>query len=111
MAQELLMALVRRASAEQAIAFASLADGLQLLVYPLERGLVVGVGREGERAQRIDAAWLLQRRAGDMARFGPWLPACLKDGRWFLLRRVAAFDPEVPALDQEQLDAAEELLS
>jgi hypothetical protein len=111
MDQELLVELVKRAHDEQAVAFASVEDGVQMLVYPLEHGMLVGVGLEGERAYRVDAAQVLHRRGGDMARFGSWLPARLKDGSWYVVRRVRVFDLDVPVLDQSDLVAAEELLS
>ena len=111
MDQELLVELVKRAHDEQAVAFASMEGGMQMLVYPLDHGMLVGIGLEDERAQRVDAARLLHRRGGDMARFGSWLPARLKDGSWYVVRRVRAFDLDVPVLDQSDLDAAAELLS
>jgi hypothetical protein len=111
MDQELLTALVDRARVDQAVAFASVGTGMLLLVYPLERRMLVGVGLEGERALRIDAARLLHRRAGDMSRFGSWLPARLNDGSWYVFRRVPVHDLNAPLLAQSDLDTAEELLS
>ena len=111
MHQQLLVALVNKAVTEKSVAFTSRADGVQMLVYPLDHGILVGIGLEGERAQRVDAVYLLHKRADDMARFGSWLPARLKDGSWYVVKRVLAFDLNFPALDQSDLEAAEELLS
>lgn len=111
MLQELMAQLVKRADLEQSVAVASMEDGLHLLAYPLDNGMLVGLGLEGERAQRVDAALLLQRRAGDMARFGAWLPAQLKDGAWYVVKRLPPFDLDNLALDENDLEAAGELLS
>jgi hypothetical protein len=110
MFQELLTELVHRAHVEQSVAFASVGNGVQLLVYPLEHRMLVGVGLEGERALQMDANRLLRKRAGDMARFGSWLPARMKDGSWYVFKRVPVHDLDVPVLDQSDLDKAEELL-
>jgi hypothetical protein len=111
MSQELLTELVNIAHVEQSVAIASIGDGMQLLVYPLEHRMLVGVGLEGERALQIDANRLLHKRAGDMARFGSWLPARMKDGSWYVFKRVPMHDLNVPVPNQSDLDTAEELLS
>jgi hypothetical protein len=111
MLQELLVELLKRAHAEQSVALAATEDGVQLLAYPLDQGMLVGVGLEGQRAQFFDGAALLRTRAGDMERFGSWLPSQLKDGAWYVVKRLPAFDPYAPALDERDLDAAVELIS
>ena len=111
MLQDLLMELARRATVEQAVAQATVEGDLRMLVYPLEHGLLVGLGVEGARAQSAQATRILYRRAADMARFGAWLPARLKDGSWYVLKRmpVAASGP-APLLETD-LEAAAELLN
>lgn len=107
MLQQLLLELVKRAHNEKSVAVVSLADGVQLLAYPMDDGMLVGFGLEGEQAARVDPARVLQKRADDMALFGCWLPAQLKDGAWYVVRRMNG----VAALDESDLDAAAELLS
>lgn len=110
MLQELLVELVRRADSEKSVAVVSLADGGQMLAYPMDEGMLVGVGLEGEHAARVDPGRVLRRRAGDMSRFGGWLPAQLKDGAWYVLKRLPHYQSGV-VLDERDLEAAAELLS
>lgn len=109
--EELLVTLVRRSHADHTVASASMPDGVKMLVYPLEQGMLIGVGLNGERAQLIKASRLLHKRAGDMPRFGSWLPARLMDGSWYVVKRVQSYDPNLPVFNQSELDIAEELLS
>lgn len=111
MLQELMQELVKRAHSEKSVAYASLADGMQLLAYPLDERMVIGVGMEGVHAQRIDAARVLHRRSSDMARFGSWLPAQLKDGAWYVVKRLPAFHLDAGTVDERDLEAAAELLA
>lgn len=111
MLQQLLLNLARKAYTENTVAFTSLAGDVQILVYPMDQGILVGFGVEGELAKRVNVARILHKRAGDMSRFGSWLPARLKDGGLYVLKRVLDFNPNFPPLDQSDLDAAEELLN
>lgn len=109
--QELMMELVRRAHMERTVALAGLADGMQLLAYPMDDGVLIGLGLENERAQRIDPARVLQKRAGDMPRLGHWLPVVLKDGGWYVVKRLPSFHLAMATLDEHDLAAAAELLA
>lgn len=112
MMQEILTQLVQRACAEQVVASAATADGLHLMVYPLEQGgILVGVGIEGERAQLLNPEMLLYKRSRDLERFGSWMPSLFADGSWYVARRIVTFDVDLPVLTQDDLDAAEELLA
>jgi hypothetical protein len=111
MSGELLAELVRRAHSEESVAFASLRQDVQLLVYPIDHRLLIGVGVEGERAQRVDISRVLHKRSSDMARFGDWLPARMKDGSCYVFKRIASYDLDRPVLDPGELDIAEELLT
>jgi hypothetical protein len=82
-----------------------------MLAYPLEDGMLIGVGMEGERAQRVDAARLLHKRAGDMARFGHWLPTQLKDGAWYVVKRLPPFRHDTRFVNEDDVAAAVELLN
>lgn len=108
--RELLMELAKRAHAENSVAVAELADGVALLAYPMDDGMLVGVGMEGEHAQRVGPTRLLHKRAGDMARFGGWLPAQLKDGAWYVLKRLPSYHQDARPLDEDDVAAAVELL-
>jgi hypothetical protein len=111
MMQELLREIMKRAHTEQSVATVTLADGTALLAYPMDSGMLVGVGMEGEYAQRVDAARLLHKRAGDMARFGAWLPAQLKDGAWYVVKRLPPFQHDVRFIGEDDTAAATELLN
>lgn len=108
--RELLMELVKRAHAENSVAVATLADGITMLAYPMDDGMLVGVGMEGEHAHGVDATRMLHKRAGDMARFGGWLPAQLKDGAWYVVKRLPRYHEEARALEEDDVAAAVELL-
>ncbi|SFV13896.1 hypothetical protein [Pseudoduganella namucuonensis] len=108
--RELLMELVKRAHAENSVAVATLADGIAMLAYPMDDGMLVGLGMEGEYARRVDATRLLHKRAGDMARFGGWLPAQLKDGAWYVLKRLPSYHQDARLLEEDEVAAAVELL-
>lgn len=111
MLQELLVELVKRANAEQAVTVASMADGVHMLVYPLDNGVLVGIGLEGARAASVDPARLLHKRASNMALYGGWLPAQLQDGAWYVLKRMAGSELDMLAHDERDLEAAAELIS
>jgi len=108
---ELLMELVKRASLEGAVAMATLEHGITLMAYPLADEMLIGMGLEGRMAVRLDARVLLERRASDMQRYGAWMPARFRDGSWYVARRVRVSDPDTPVLDDDDLEAAEELLT
>lgn len=111
MTQEILTQLVQRACAEQVVASAATPDGIHLMVYPTEEGMMVGVGIEGERAQLLNPEMLLYKRSRDLERFSSWMPSLFADGSWYVVRRIVTFDVDLPVLTQGDLDAAEELLA
>jgi len=108
---DLLMELVARAKLEQAVALATLGNGISLMVYPLADELLVGVGIEGRLSSRVDANLLLQKRGSNMSRFGAWMPALFQDGSWYVTQRVRVHNPKEAVLSDDDLLAAEELLT
>lgn len=111
--EELLAHLSRTALMEQAVAAATLDNGLRLFVYPQDGGTLVAIGLPAASGRMVQGEALLRRRSADMGRFGAWLPALFNDGGWYLLRRcggAGAGGGDAAPLSQRELDAAEELL-
>jgi hypothetical protein len=111
--EQLLIQLARRAHGDQVVAAHTLANGMRLLVYPLERGLIVGVGFDRDLAYRVHPESLVQRRSMHLSRFGAWLPAMFADGSLYAVRRFDYFNPasDVPVLTDDDLMVAQELMS
>ncbi|KQZ44749.1 hypothetical protein [Duganella sp. Root1480D1] len=105
---EMYMQLAAQARLHNAVATASLAGGAQLLVYPLEHGVLLALGASAPGQQPLRAETLLRRRGADLRRFGAWLPALFADGSWYLVRRCS--DSESHGLEDNEWLAAEELL-
>jgi hypothetical protein len=104
--------LVRQARDGQVVMQQLLADGLQLLAYPLADGALVALGFERANVPGMLAQRVLGRRAAMPARYDPWLPAMLGDGSWYLVRRLcddASGAVQLP--DAAQWQAARELLA
>lgn len=111
--EQLLMALARRAHGERVVTTDALANGMRLLVYPSQRGLLVGVGFGRDQAHRVHPESLLQRRSMQLSRFGAWLPAMFADGSVYAVRRIDDFHPasNVPVLSDDELMLAQELMA
>ncbi|HJV73229.1 MAG TPA: hypothetical protein VJ654_03330 [Noviherbaspirillum sp.] len=100
------------ARAERAVAHQPLDDGMQMLVYPMETALLVGLGYDGNESHRVIPEEVLRKRSGNMERFGAWLPSMFSDGGVYIVKRVAhpAENGDAP-LSQDDLSTARELLS
>jgi hypothetical protein len=111
--EQLLMQLARRAHDERVVAAQTLENGMRLLVYPLERGVIVGLGFERDLAHLVHPESLVQRRSMHLSRFGAWLPAMLADGGFYAVRRCDYFNPasSMPVLTDDDLMVAQELMS
>jgi hypothetical protein len=111
--EELVKQLANTARNESAVASLPLENGLQLLVYPMEEGFMVGLGIDSEQASASRTDQILRRRSGNISRFGAWLPAMFSDGSCYIFRRLphADIDRSEPVLSHEELQLAEELLA
>jgi hypothetical protein len=114
--ENILAQLIRTAFLENAVASQALANGRQLLVYPMGSMALVGLGRSGNTSETGEAGWLedmLRRRTANLDRMGVWLPAMLADGSVYVVRRVEGVNPagDASPLSAAELEAAEELLS
>lgn len=107
--EELLNVLASEARMQQAVAMNTLENGMHVFVYPLDGGMLVALGASPDAPVPADA--VLRKRAGDLARFGAWLPAMFNDGSLYLLRRMTEHGDDMSTLSSEQWDAAGELLS
>ena len=102
-----------RQAGSQSTANTTLPTGLQLLVYPLEDSLLIGVGFEAEQGRQIQAEAVLRKRSWNLERYGAWLPAQLLDGSWYVVRRLqkSRFLENGPLLPNSALLLAQELLA
>lgn len=105
--------LARRAHEERVVAAHTLDNGMRLLVYPLQEGLIVGVGFDRDQAYRVPPESPLRRRSMHPSRFGAWLPAMFADGSLYAVRRFDYFNPDsdVPLLTNDDVMVAQELMS
>lgn len=111
--ENLVMQLINQACSEQVVVSQKMANGMHVLAYPLSAGALVGVGFERDLAHRVDTESLLCKRSTHLARFGAWLPTLFADGSCYVVRRVTYFTHtlEMPVLSNDDLTAAQELLS
>ncbi|WP_034301018.1 hypothetical protein [Herbaspirillum sp. RV1423] len=106
--EELLMRLAADARIQEAVAMATLDNGMHLFAYPLEQGMLIAVGIGPDTQIRPES--VLSRRAGNLARYGAWLPAMFNDGSMYVLRRMVEHGDDMTVLPGDAFDAAEELL-
>jgi hypothetical protein len=110
--EEILTQVARMAQKEQAVASQPLTNGMELLVYPLQNGMVVALGFTGELAQEVRTEQVVRKRSEDMRRYGAWQPAVFADGSIYVARRLAYVNIDAgPILSADELMAAEELLT
>ncbi|MFC7518740.1 hypothetical protein ACFQUU_27385 [Herbaspirillum sp. GCM10030257] len=110
---EILMNLCAVARIEQAVASQRLDDGMQMLVYPMDSGMLLGLGYEGNEAHRVHAEEILRRRSQDIEQLCTWLPAMFSDGGVYVVRRFNHIPDvdEAPPLSEDELTAAMEMLA
>jgi hypothetical protein len=110
MMEELLIELARTARNEQAVMTQQLANGMELMFYPLEYEMLVAIGLNYEHAQEVPLEDVLRRRAENMEQYGAWQPATMTDGSLYVARRVPdAGEDMLIAVDE--VIAAQELLA
>jgi hypothetical protein len=111
--EELATMLANTAQNEQAVASQKFTNGMKLLAYPLEGGMLIAFGFERDFAQTISVETVLRRRADNMERFGVWMPAMFRDGSWYVVRRVDGFNigSDAFVLSDDDLVTAQELLA
>lgn len=110
--EEILMQLAAAAQNEKAVASQPLTNGMELLVYPLDDGLLVALGFTGEFAQEVRMEQVVRKRSEDLRRYGAWQPAVLSDGSCYVARRLPhASAGSHPILSADELMAGEELLT
>jgi hypothetical protein len=113
MMEELLIELARAAQREQAVASHTLENGMEMLVYPLSEGVLVGLGFSGELAQEVRMENALRKRSEDMPRYGAWQAALFSNGSCYVARRLKKvnLDSGEPILSADELTAGEELIT
>jgi hypothetical protein len=84
-------------------------DGTVLLIYPLERGIAIGLGTMPGFEHRLRS--ILLKRSGNLPRYSIWMPALLNDGSCFVVMRVANVWDKDEIIDSDTLAAAVELIS
>ena len=108
----LLTRLADRACREKAVASGSFTQGMQLLAYPIDNGVLVAIGFGQERVRSVPVERVLRMRTEQPARFGMWLPAAFADGSWYMVRRATrdAFG-RLPLPSNEELISVQELMT
>lgn len=106
MSDELLTQLTRISLAEQMVASNHIGEGLNLLVYPMVSGVIVGLGYEREEAHRMTAIELLRRRSRALPRYGQWLPTSFRDGGLYVVRKVDGLEHEQVQMQVASLSGA-----
>lgn len=111
--EEMVVQLASTALAQQVVARRELDDGKRLFVYPLNDGVVVGLGVSGYASSWLDAEKVIQKRSTNLDRYGTWMPALFADGSYCVLRRVPGADASgaMPIIPEAELSMALELLS
>jgi len=108
--EELARTLVGECRMQQAVAMATVENGMRLFAYPLpDQGVLLALG--GGPASSLTAEELLARRAGRLRQAGNWLPSMFVDGSLYLLRRLAAQEGGDAQELARQLELARELLN
>lgn len=105
--------LARTAMSQKVAAVQELTNGMQLVAYPLESGVLVCLGYGGGAAHAVASAELLRRRSENLPRYGAWQPAMFSDGSLHVVRRIDDADPDgdAPLVPAEELKIAMELLA
>ena len=108
-----LMELAGYAVREGVVAGQTLDSGLHLLVYPAGSEILVALGYKADSVRREVLSWVLRRRAGNVARFGKWMPALMADGAFYVVRRIQSIEQRdgLPLLSEDEMNDAEELIS
>jgi hypothetical protein len=110
--EEILSHVARTAQAEKAVASQPLTNGMELLVYPFEGGMLVALGFTGELARDVRMEQVVRKRSDDMRRYGAWQPAVFADGSCYVARRLGYVNLDAgPILSADELMCAEELLT
>lgn len=107
---ELMQRLIDECRMQDAVAMATLENGMHVFAYPLpdQRTLLaLGVGPDAA----LTAFELLERRAADLRDAADWLPSMFNDGSLYLLRRLKAEEEEGGEALAMQLELAMELLN
>jgi hypothetical protein len=90
------------------VAHQALQNGMDLMAYPHEGGVLLGLGYEGDAGGRLQPEQVLLRRSRSIDRYGAWLPCRFADGSWYVLTRRMLAGAAAPEDDDWQ--AARELL-
>lgn len=111
--EQLLARLSRHACSTQVVVSEEIRNGIQMLVYPLENGILIAVGYERGRISHSQIETAMRRRYAQLSRYGAWMPALFVDGSWYMVRRIEQDNHGAVAstLPEEELRAALELLA
>ncbi|HYD63146.1 MAG TPA: hypothetical protein VEC35_22520 [Noviherbaspirillum sp.] len=108
----LLTHLADRACREKAVVSSSFTQGMQLLAYPIDNGVLVAVGFGPERVRNVPVERVLRRRTEQPGRFGVWLPAAFADGSWYMVRRATRDTfGRLPLPSSDELASVQELMT
>lgn len=108
--EDLLKHMVRAAASERSVVVQELTNGMQLLAYPLEKDVMIGIGYCRGTECRLTPDVLVQRRSNDMARYGAWQPTMFADSTLHVVYRLTELDAgaeELPISTDELMRAVE----
>jgi hypothetical protein len=111
MTEKIVRELVSEACATQEVVSSSIQGGFHLVAYAHEQIILVAVGVQAQQSRNQEPTSILLARGGNLQRYGAWLPAMLKDGAWYVVRRITNVPEEGSVLSEEDLTIAKELLA
>lgn len=106
---DVLNTLARLAIQQQEVGIHTRADGVRILVYPLETGAVVGVSVESTLFTIDRIRTMLRKRGRNLRRYGRWFPCTVANGECFVVTKCD-LSRNILMLEPDDLKIAEELL-
>lgn len=111
--EQLARKLVERARAERIVLSQPFENGMKLLAYPADTGVVLGIGYDADLSHRVQVENVLRLRAANSSRYGRWLPVLFMDGSCYVVTRIASGTEEgdQAILSNLDLKIAQELMA
>lgn len=111
--EQLVLNIVRKARAERVVVSQALENGMKLLAYPADMGVLLGIGYDADLSHRVQPESVLRIRSTNPSRYGRWLPTVFVDSSCYVVTRIfsrsAETDPAI--LSNIDLKIAQELLA
>lgn len=113
MMNQLALHIVDKARTERVVVTQTLENGMKLLAYPADTGVVLGVGYDADLSHRVQVDNVLRIRGGNPARYGRWLPTLFMDSSCYVVTRIVSNSAETDQAILSNLDLkiAQELMA